>query len=434
MKVEVEKLGSGRVRLHIEISAKEVNEELERNYQTLRTKVAVPGFRKGRVPSSILKGRFAEHIRTEAVQNLVAPAYEEALISERLVPLGNLEIEPLLHQMQIQENQPLVFDATVDVKPDFSLPKYEDLVIDKTPADVPREEVDVYIHRLQEQHATYTPIEVDRPVQEKDCVRLDWECAVDGQPMSESRREDADIELGKGGLLPEVESGIIGAHMGDARQIEVDFAPDHQNHQLAGKHAVFSVAVHAITQKQLPPLDDEFAKDLEYESYDQLVGAIWNNLVEEQKAVLYQKQLEEIVDQLIANTDIEIPESSVDGHVEQTIERIRKQLQQDGKTPEEAEIDMEKLPEQLRNDAIRQTKQVWIFDAVAERENIRVTDDELDLEIRRIAEQERRDARKYASVLKANNRLEDLRDAMRNEQLYRFLIDRASAKQSLIVS
>ena len=433
MKVEVERLGTSQVRLRVEISAEEISQELERNCQTLRTKVSVPGFRKGRVPLSILKSRFAEHLKVEAIQNLVPPAYEQALISERLIPLGNLELSPPMNRMELKEGQPLVFEATLDVKPDFVLPEYEDLVIDKSPPNVPREEVEEYIQRLQEQFATYVPLEVDRPVQESDSVRIDWECLVDGTPIPDGSKQDADVDLGKGMLLPAVEPEVIGMRVDETRQVEMDFANDHENPELAGKHAVFNVTLRAITEKQLPSLDDEFAKDLEYQNYEQLRGAIWNNLVEEQKAIHNHRQREDILQQLIEKTAIEIPESIVDQHVQQTVQNILQRLRQERQTPEQAGIDMEKLPTELREDAIKQTKQAWMFDVIAERENIRVTDDELDIEIRRIAEQQNRDPQKYASLLRESNRLEEFRDTLRNDKVYRLLIQRASAKQSLII-
>ncbi len=433
MKVEVERLGNSQVCLRIEISPEEVDQELERNCQALRTKVSVPGFRKGKVPLSILKSRFAEHLKAEVIQNLVPPAYEQALISERLIPLGNLQLSPPMNQMELAEGQPLAFEATLDVKPDFSLPEYEDLVIDKSPPNVPRDEVDDYVQRLQEQYATYIPLELDRSVQESDSVRLDWECLVNGNPITDGSKQDADIDLGTGMLLPAVEAEIVGMAVDETRQVEIDFEADHENPELAGKHALFNVTLRAITEKQLPALDDEFAKDLEYENYEQLRGAIWNNLVEEQKALHDQRQREDILQQLIEKADIEIPESIVDQHVQQTVQNILLRLRQEGRTPEQAGIDMEKLPTELREDAIKQTKQAWMFEVIAERENIRVTDDELDLEIRRIADQQNRDAQKYASLLRESNRLEEFRDTLRNDKVYRLLIQRASAKQSLII-
>lgn len=433
MKVDVERLGNSQVRLSIEISAEEISQELERNCQTLRTKISVPGFRKGKVPLSILKSRFAEHLKAEAIQNLVPPAYEQALISERLIPLGNLELSPPMNRMELKEGQPLVFEATLDVKPDFVLPEYEDLAIDKSPPNVPREEVDEYIQRLQEQFATYIPLEVDRPVEESDSVRIDWECLVNGVPITDGSKQDVDVDIGKGMLMPTVESEIIGMRVAETRQVEMDFDGNYNNPELAGKHAVFNVTLRAITDKQLPSPDDEFAKDLQYENYEQLRGAIWNNLVEEQKVLHNQRQREDILQQLIEKTAIEIPESIVDQHVQQTVQNILQRLRQEGQTPEQAGIDIKKLPTELRKDAIKHTKQAWMFDVIAERENIRVTDYELDIEIRRSAEQQDRDPQKYVSLLKESNRLEEFRDTLRNDKVYRLLIQRASAKQSLII-
>ena len=433
MKVAVEKLGNNQMCLRIEISAEEVNEELERTYRVLRTKVSVPGFRKGRVPSSILKARFADYIKSESLQNLVPPAYEQALDSEKLIPLNNPEISPPLDQIEIEEGKPMVFEATIDIQPDLVLPNYEELVIDKTPPNVPRDEVEEYIRKLQAQHASFVPLDVNRPVQQGDSVRIDWECSVDNQPIKDGTKQDVDVEIGQGTLLPKIEEALIGMCIGSSKKIEVDFDQTAPNSELAGKRAVFLLTLHALTEKQLPALDDEFAKDLEYENYDQLYGAIWNNLVEEQKGIIFQRQREEVLQQLIEKTEINPPESLVDRHVQQMTQNIQGQLRTEGKTPEQAGVDMEKLPSELRGDAIRQIKQAWIFDSIAEEENIRVTDDELDIEIRIIAERQNRDPQKYASLLKASNRLEEFREQLRNEKIFTFLIQQASAKQSLII-
>lgn len=419
--------------LRIEISADEVNEELDRTYRALRSKVSVPGFRKGRVPSSILKARFADYIKSESLQNLVPPAYEQALDSEKLTPLNNPEISPTLDRIEIEEGKPVVFEATIDVQPDLVLPKFEELAIDKTPANVPRDEVEAYIHKLQAQHASYVPLEVNRPAQRGDSVRIDWECFVDDQPVKDGTKQDVDVEIGQGSLLPKIEEALIGMSVGSSKKIEVDFEQTAANSELAGKRAVFNLTLHALTEKQLPALDDEFAKDLEYENYDQLYGAIWNNLVEEQKGILYQRQREEVLQQLIEKTEINPPESLIERHVQQMTQNIQAQLKTEGKTPEQAGVDLEKLPSELRGDAIRQIKQAWIFDSIAEEENIGVTDDELDTEIRHIAERQNRDPQKYASLLKASNRLEEFREQLRNEKIYTFLIQNASAKQSLII-
>ena len=184
-----------------------MNTVLQETYESLRTQVSIPGFRKGRAPIAILKSRFPEYVNSEAVRYLVVPAYEDAIHNERLNPLAQPTFTPPLTELHVKENQPLAFSATVDIRPNISLPGYDELVTDKNPVDVPRENVDTYIERLQAQSATYEPLDIDRPVQEKDCVRIDWECLITGNRIDTESRQDIDIELGVGAIHEKLEQG-----------------------------------------------------------------------------------------------------------------------------------------------------------------------------------------------------------------------------------
>ena len=434
MKVQIERLETTRVRLDIEIPSEDVNAALAETCESLRTQVSIPGFRKGRVPIAILKSRFPEYVNSEAVRYLVAPAYEDAIYNERLNPLTQPTFTPPLNELNVRENEPFTFSATVDIRPNISLPSYDELVTDKNPVNVPREDVDAYITRLQAQSATYEPLDIERQVQEKDCVRIDWECLLDGNRIDAESRQDVDIELGVGAIHERLEQALLGMEIGDTNNVAIDFPQDHSVAELAGKSAQYEITLHAITEKQLPPLDDEFAKDLGYENYSQLYGLIWNNLVEEETSLHVDKQKAELLEQLIEKIEITIPDPLVDQYVQQTLLNVKQQLVNEHRSPEDAGINMDTLPDELRRDVIQQTKQSWIFETIAEKEGISVSDDELEYEIRRAAEQQNRDAQKYASLLKSNNRLEDFRGQLQHEKIYQFLINRASAKQSLIIT
>ena len=434
MRVEVETLDSTQVKLEIEVPAEEVDEALQEAYQVLRGNVSLPGFRKGRVPLVILKSRFPEHINAEVVKQLIFPAYEDALVSKRLIPLAQPTFDPPLEKLKVTENQPLVFTVTVNVKPTFELPSYEQLETDKTPVNVPREDVEAHIERLQLQSATFEPIEEDRPVQESDCGRVDWTCEVDGEELENESAQDIDIDLTSKHLQADLIAGLIGMQVGETKPIEVSFGTEHRVPSLAGKRATYNVTLHAITLKHLPGLDDEFAKDLGYETYNQMHGVIWNNLVENERILHIEKQKGEILEQLIEKTDITIPDELVEQYVQQAVQNVQKQLKAQQQTPEEMGIDLETLPSELRKNIIQQTKQNWIFDEIAEFESIYVSDDELELEIRRAAEQMNRDTQKYADLLKASNGLEDFRVQLQHEKIYQFLIEEASEKKSLIIT
>ena len=434
MRVEVETLDNTQVKLEIEVPAEEVDEALEETYKALRAYVSLPGFRKGKVPLTIIKSRFPEHINAEVVKQLVFPAYEDALHTKQLIPLAQPTFDPPLEQLKVTENQPLVFTAIVNVKPTFDLPDYEEIETDKTPINVPREDVEAHIQRLQSQSATFEPIEDDRPVQASDCVRIDWTCTLDGEELENEAAQDIDIDLTLQDLHADLVAGLIEMRVGETKPIEVNFDTTHRVPALAGKQVTYNVTLHAITLKHLPELDDEFAKDLGYETYNQLHGVIWNNLVEEERILQIDKQKTEILEQLIEKTNITIPDELVDQYVQQALQNMHKQLKAQAQTPEEAGINLETLPAELRRDVIQQTKQNWIFDEIAESEDIHVSDDELEWEIRRAAEQQNRDAKKYADLLKASNRLEDFRVQLQHEKIYQFLIQEASAKKSLIIT
>ncbi len=434
LKVQTERLDATRVRLNIEVPSEDVNTALAETYETLRSQVSIPGFRKGRVPVTILKSRYPEYVSSEAVRYLIVPAYEDAIDRERLNPLSQPIFEPPLNELQVKENESLTFSATVDIRPNIHLPNYDELETDKNPVDVPREDVDAYITRLQAQSATYEPLDIERPVEEQDCVRIDWECLLDGQRVDPESRQDVDIELGVGAIHEKLEQALHGMQIGNTKSVDIDFPQEHSNPDLAGKSARYEITLHAITQKHLPDLDDEFAKDLGYENYSQLYGLIWNNLVEEETTIHVDKQKTELLTQLIEKIDIAIPQPLVDQYVQQTLQNLQRQLENEQRTPEEAGIDLETLPDELRKDVIQQTKQSWIFETIAEKEGIFVSDDELEYEIRRAAEQQNRDAQKYAALLKSSNRLEDFRGQLQHEKIYQFLIQRASAKQSLIIT
>lgn len=434
MRVEVETLDSTQVKLEIEVPAEEVNEALEETYKALRAYVSLPGFRKGKAPLTIIKSRFPEHINAEVVKQLVFPAYEDALYDKDLIPLTQPIFDPPLDQLKITENQPLVFTATVNVKPTFEVPDYEELETDKTPINVPRENVEAHIKQLQSQSATFDPIEEDRPVQASDCVRIDWTCVIDGELLDNESAQDIDVDLTSEDYHTDLVAGLIGMRIEETKPIEVNFDTTHRVAALAGKQATYNVTLHAITRKHLPDLDDEFAKDLGYETYNQMHGVIWNNLVEEERILQMEKQKTEILEQLIEKTNITLPDDLVDQYVQQALQNLHKQLKAQQQTLEEAGIDMETLPEELRRDVIQQTKQNWIFNEIADLEGIYVSEDELEWEIRRAAEQQNRDAQKYADLLKASNRLEDFRVQLQHEKIYQFLIQEASAKKSLIIT
>ena len=435
MKVAVEKLDKGRVKLNIEIPAEEVKQELDQQYQKIRKSVAIPGFRKGKAPLNMVKARFSGYVQADVLQKLIPTAYDNAIRDEELTPLGEVDIQPPYDQLELVEDQGFTFSALVNVKPEILLPDYSDFQIDKSSVNVSKEDVDQRMKQLREIHTDYIPIEEERTVREGDCVNMSWQSFLDGE-QGESEA-DADIDIGSSNIFPEIKEALIDMQPGEAKAVDIDTSQSQERQPddpLEGREVHIEFTLNTITQKQLPELDDEFARDLDHENYDQFYATIWNEMVEEEKNEQYRRQQAEIRQQVVEKVEIEVPESLIERYVQESLTNIHAQLEQEGRTAEEAEIDLEEMPNQLHQSFVADTKSTWFFDEVSAREEIEMTDDELDIEIRRIAERQDRDPQKYASLLKASNRVEEFRRQMRDEKIYRYLIEHASEKESLIIT
>lgn len=443
MNFDVKTLESGLKSFQIEIPSEDVNEGLDSCYQDLRQEASIPGFRKGKAPIGILKGRFADFIKGKIFRNLIYPACEEAMESKGVTPLGDIEFVPDLEEIEIEKNTPIRFELVVPAKPEINLPEYEDLEIDKSGIDVTEDEVSQFIEELRKKNAEYASIEEIRPVREGDPIKFDWEYYEDGEfeadgeediveiPIEDSERTDQQYIFAR---------ELIGLEVGDEKEIELDFEDDYSDPNLAGKHVKYHVTLQEIVKKVLPELNDEFAEKFEYESYDQMRGTIWNELVESHKAKLKQNQRQEIVDELIEKTDIDVPEQIIEKRAQTIAESRKKRLRRErALSPEdsasrEINAQIEDMQDEIHSQALRSVKQSWLFDEIAYNEDIQVTDEELYQSIRSMAQQQGRDPQKYIEMLKATERLKGIRNNIKNEKVLDLLIENASAKQKIVIA
>lgn len=435
MKVTVEKLEKGRVKLNIEIPVESVKAEFGQQYQQIRKSVALPGFRKGKAPLSMIRARFGAQVQVDILQKLIPSAYDTAIRQEELVPLGEVDIQPPFDELKLIEDQNLVFAALVDVKPEIPIPELSSFEIDKTVIDVPKEDIDERMKLYQEMHADYIPIEEERVVIESDCVNISWQSFMDGEEAESEA--DADVDMTESNIFPEIKEALIGMEVSQSEVIDIDTSKPQEgqaSNPLEGREVRIEFTLNAITEKQLPELDDEFAKDLDHENYDQFYASVWNDMVEGEKNTRYQKQRDDLRRQIVEKIDVKVPEALVERYVQESLVNVQAQLSREGQTAEEANIDLESMPGQLRENVVTDTKCTWFLDAISDQENISVTDDELDIEIQQIAEQQNRDPQKYASLLKASNRLDQFRQQMRDEKIYRYLVEQASARPDLIIT
>ena len=427
MKVDIQDVSSCRKTLKIEIPVEDVKEEIEKAYEEVRTKAPIRGFRKGKAPRNVLRMRFGEYVKTEVIDKLIPPALQKAVDDAKLEilrPLDPADMNPPIDEMSVKEDEPLVFEVTIDVKPEIIVPDLTQLEVEKGDVNVIKEDVDKYLEDLREERASYIPVE-DRAAQEGDYVTIDISATSDDEVLDEQK--DQVLEVGENIPVPELSKHLVGVKPGDEKDFSISFPEDYKDERLAGKEVSFHIIVSKITEKQLPLLDDDFAKDLDADDLQKLIATVWNQLVEFRRWQQRADQKKELVKQLLEKSQFEVPESLVEDRANALI-RIDRELQR----TEESEVSEEDRAK-YKEMALEMIKRTWLLDEIAKDEEVEATDEEVEAEVKKMAEERDRDPQKYMRLLEAANRIDSIKDSIRENKIYDFLIEKASPKRGLIV-
>src|ERR1700730_1298142 len=303
MKVDIEELGASKRRLQVEEAPEVVTKAWEQAFGRVQREAKLPGFRKGKVPRSMIKLHFADDVRQEVARRLIPDVYRQALAETRIEPVE----EPDLHEASLEENAALKCAAVVEVKPAISLGAYSGLKIEHAPKAFAESEVDEALSALQEQHAEYRAVE--RPANPGDLVIVDYTLTPEGM---EPRYEPGyGFVVGTGGVLPEMDEAVVGLAAGGTRQTHVRFADDHRSEALRGKSAEASVTVTEVKEKVLPALDDEFAKSVggNFETLDALRDEVRKGLQARREADTRRALESAVLDAVLAGHTFEVPDA-----------------------------------------------------------------------------------------------------------------------------
>ena len=385
MKVNVEELSPIKKVMHVEIPKEDVTKELEKAYRNLKSSVNLKGFRPGKVPMSILERRFGRQVHAEVSGELIQSSYGKALGEAALKPVG----EPSLDQPElVEKGQPYSYSATLEVCPVLGDLDVEGLQLEERTHSVGDEEIDAQLRMLQKRSAELRNVDEDRPVQDKDIVIIDYEGFLDGEPYDEvGKTANFQVEIGSGQVLPEFEEQLIGMKVDTDKKIDVQFPQDYYNTKLAGKNITFQVRLKEIKEEILPALDDEFAKDLgEYETLAEVKEAIKSDLEKKYEAETQRQLREQVVDQLIAQSEFELPESLVESELSRMVQDAQSMMTQKGVPPDESEEGTQALKEKYRPLAERKVREYLLMEKVIEQEGVELTDEALDAAYQSFAE------------------------------------------------
>lgn len=425
MSLQVEKLEHNMAKLTIEVAAEEVEKAIQAAYLKQRGKISLPGFRKGKVPRQMLEKMYgAEIFYEDAINRMIPTAYSQAYDECEL----DIVSQPEVDVVQMEKGKPFIFTAEVAVKPEVKLGEYKGLKVDKIPVEVTPEDVDAEIQRERERNGRTVEV-TDRSVAKDDMITLDFEGFVDGEAFKGGKGTDYPPTIGSGAFIPGFEEQLIGAEIDQDVEVNVKFPEDYHEKSLAGKDALFKCVVHTIKEKELPELDDEFASDVsECETLEEYRQEVEKKLTDRKQAEAREKIEDQAVDQAAENAEMDIPQPMIDLQVRQMEDDMGYRLQMQGMTKEMyfqmTGLTEERMKQDLEAQALKTIRTRLVLEAVAKAENIVVSEERLEEELKKMAETYGRDLEGFKEYM-GEKRIEEMKESIAVQDAITLIADAA---------
>ena len=400
MSLQVEKLEKNMAKLTIEVSAEELDKAMEKAYQKQKSRISLPGFRKGKAPRKMIESMYGKGVFMEdAVNSLVPQEYTKAL--------GECDLEivsqPEINVTQMEPGKALIFTADVAVKPEVTLGDYKGVEVPKSEIAVTDEEVDAEVKKEQDKNARTVAVE-DRAAANGDITTIDFEGFVDGVAFEGGKGTDYALTLGSGTFIPGFEDQLVGANTGDHVEVKVTFPEEYQAKELAGKEAVFQCDVKKIETKEVPELDDEFAKDVsEFDTLAEYKEDVKKNLTEKKEKEARTAKENAAVDKAIENAQMDIPDLMIQTQCRQMMDDFARRMQQQGLSMDQyfqfTGQSMDKMMEDMKPQALKRIQTRLVLEKVAEAENIQPSEEEITEEIQKMADAYKMEADKIREAI-----------------------------------
>jgi trigger factor len=422
MSAKWEKLEGNQGVLTVEVDAEKVNEGLDAAFKKVVKQVSIPGFRKGKIPRALFEKRFGvEALYQDALDILLPEAYAKAIEETGIEPVDRPEIDI----EQLEKGKSLIFTAKVTVKPEVKLGEYKGLEVEKMDTTVTDEDVENELKRLQERHAELV-VKEDGKIENGDTAVIDFEGFVNGEAFEGGKGENYSLEIGSGTFIPGFEEQLVGLEAGAEKEIEVTFPEEYHAEELAGKPATFKIKVHEIKAKQLPALDDEFAKDVneEVETLDELKAKIKQSLEEAKKNEAETTLRNALVEKAAENAEIDIPEVMVKNETDRMLREFEQRLQMQGLNLnlyyQFSGQDEEAVREQMKADAEKRVRVSLTLEAIAKAENIEVTEEDINKELEEMSNMYGIDVETLKNMLGS---LEGIKEDLKLRKAIDFLVE-----------
>lgn len=406
--------------LEVTVPVAEVQQETERAVEAIQKKVRLPGFRPGKAPATMVKSRFAGDIRQEVLEKLVPRALKAAAEKEQLQWVGTPDIK----EVHFHEGEPLKFKAEFDVAPEVELGEYRGLVINYSEPEVADKDVDERLEAVRERKAEYVN-EEPRALVDGDFALISLESLAG--VAEKVAQDEIMIKIGDEATMKEFSDNLRGASPEEAREFDVTYPQDYERKNLAGRTVRFRATVKAVRRKELPELNDEFAKDLgDYQTLEEVREMVRKTLLREREQQAMETAKHQVIERLVEAHDFPVPDAYIDRQIEINVENQLRTLAAQGVDPKSIKLDWDKVRESQKDRAARDVRASLLLDKIAEREAIGATQEEVDQEVQRIAKQQREAVALTRAKLQKDGVIGRIASNIRTEKTLNFLFEHAT--------
>ena len=400
MSVQVEKLEKNMAKLTVEVSAEDFKAAIKKAFNKNKNRFSIPGFRKGKAPQAMIEKMYGEGVFYEdAADEAINASYAEAMKESGL----DIVSRPEVTIEKIGKDEPFVYSALVAVKPEVTLGQYKGVEVEKADASVSAEDVEAELKKVQEQNARLLTVE-DRGAEDGDQTVIDFEGFVDGKGFEGGKAEDYPLTIGSHSFIDTFEEQLIGKKIGEECEVNVTFPTEYHAADLAGKPATFKVTVKEIKVKELPELNDEFASEVsEFDTLDEYKKDVEKKLAEKKEIEANSKNEDAVVAKVVENATMEIPDKMIDAQAENMVQDMARRMQSQGLSLDMylkyTGMTVEQMKEQARPDAEKRIRTRLVLEAVAQAENIQISDEKVDEEVAKMAEAYKMEVEKLKSYM-----------------------------------
>lgn len=425
MSLQVENLEKNMAKMTVEVPAENFEKAIKTAYNNNKKRFNIPGFRRGKAPLPMIEKMYGVQVFYEEAANLVLDeSYPDAADESGLEIVSRPEID----LVQIEKGKPFIYTATVAVKPEVTLGEYKGIQVERAAAEVTDEDVENELKRVQNQNARLLTIE-DRPVQDKDQTVIDFDGYVDGKRFEGGKSENYPLTIGSHSFIDTFEEQLIGKNIGEECEVHVTFPEEYHAKELAGKPATFKVTVKEIKMKELPELNDEFAEEVsEFDTLDEYKADIRSKLLERKQKDAATENENRVVEKVIENASMEIPEKMLETRVQNMINDSARRMQSQGMSMDQymeyTGMTMEALQEQMRPQAEKSIRTRLVLEAVVKAEDIKISDEAVEEELQKMADSYKMDIEKVKEFM-GERELKQMREDLAVQEAVDFLVAEA---------